>query len=262
MGLSEEDAAELVRFGCLWLNRAQMADPEERLPGSGFFRLNFPAYGPQKFYEASPGRVAYEDGEVLVYNKESGRPSLPVPYDSHNNAQAALIRLFGRPLWLIHRLDMGTSGLLLFAKTRRAAGFLGKSFARGAVKKRYLALSAGPPPEWRERDVSAPIAKVQNRFTVRVNGPGLSARTRFRVLAAKGGLVLFLAIPYTGRTHQIRLHLSLLEYPVIGDPFYGGGPGERLMLRASGLSFGHPSGQRRIVLGGPWEEADEEPEGA
>jgi 23S rRNA-/tRNA-specific pseudouridylate synthase len=251
-GLGPDEARALVAFGAVWLGRGVALDPGHPLPAKGAFRVNFPAYGPREFYEPDPGRVAFEDKDILVYRKEANRPSQAVPYDARNNVLAGLTRQRGVFLRLAHRLDLGTSGLLLLAKSLKAAGFLGKSFQRGQIAKRYLALSSGPPPPWDETEVTAPIARVQNRFVARENGPGLPSRTILRPLAAFEGRVLFLATPRTGRTHQIRLHLSHLGYPIVGDCFYGGAPHPRLMLAASGLAFRHPSSREPMALGGPW----------
>jgi RluA family pseudouridine synthase len=251
-GLPPEEARGLVRFGGVWVDSRPRLDPELQLPGQGEFRVNFPAYGQVSFYEAAPSRIVYEDEHVLVYDKESGRPSQAVPHDAHNNVLSALWRLTGIGLRLPHRLDAGTSGLLLTAKTREAAGALGKAFQRGEVAKRYAALSAGDPPDWEEKDSEACIAKNAGRLLARANGPGLPARTTLKVIARRPGKTLFLAVPHTGRTHQIRLHLSFEGHPVMGDRFYGGAPHPRLMLRATGLSFPHPATGKTVVLGEPW----------
>jgi 23S rRNA pseudouridine1911/1915/1917 synthase len=252
-GLDVEEAAGLVRFGGMWIDAHPKFMPELPLPGKGEFRVNFPAYGQKFFYEADPGRIVYEDDAVIVYDKESGRPSQAVPYDAYNNVTAALGRLTGLELRLSHRLDAGTSGLILSAKTKKDAGALGKAFEGGRVSKRYLALSAGDGPDWEERVCEASIAKHAGRMLARANGPGVWARTALRALARRGGRTLFLAIPHTGRTHQIRLHLSFEGHPVMGDRFYGGAPWPRLMLKASGLAFPHPRTGRTVRLGEPWD---------
>ncbi|MDR2339927.1 MAG: RluA family pseudouridine synthase [Deltaproteobacteria bacterium] len=255
-GLPEAKARELVDFGCLWLGKFPITDPEFRLPKDGTFRVNLPEYGPVAFYEPDPSRIVFEDEDILVYDKESGRPSQAVPYDNRNNVHSGFTRLRGMTLRLPHRLDLGTSGLLIMSKNQRAAGFLGKLFQNGLVRKRYLALSGGDPPDWEETDATASVAKAQQRYVVRDKGPGKSARTHLKVLSARDGKVLFLAVPHTGRTHQIRLHLSHLGYPILGDAFYGGAPHRRLMLRASGIAFRHPTTHEPMVLGGPWEEGE------
>jgi RluA family pseudouridine synthase len=196
-----------------------------------------------------PKRIVFEDNDLLVYDKEAGRPSQAVPHDAYNNIHSSLTRLRGITLRLPHRLDAGTSGLLIIAKNLKAAGAMGKAFQKGEVKKRYLALATGVKPTWDSRRVDAPLAKSQGRLVVRENGPGLSATTDFTLLAWDSGCGLFLAEPLTGRTHQIRLHLSFLGYPIKGDTFYGGEPASRLMLKAAGISFKHPITGRPVVIG-------------
>jgi 23S rRNA pseudouridine1911/1915/1917 synthase len=250
--LSEVASRDLVDFGSMWINNSQVLDPNFLLPKSGTFKLCFPEYGPQRFYEANISRIILEDDCLMVYRKESGRPSQAVPHDAYNNVHSALMRLRGIFLRLPHRLDIGTSGLLILAKTQKAAGFLGRAFQKGNVNKRYLALSEGIAPQWKERELIASIAKEDKRYVVREEGPGLVGRTHFKVLGVRGDKVLFLATPHTGRTHQIRLHLSHLGYPIIGDAFYGGRPSGRLMLEASGIDFPHPQTFERVILGGPF----------
>jgi len=261
------EAEALVAFGCLWLDDRPCLDPAKSLAGHARFRFNPPAYGPVRFYEADPGRIIHEDDDVLVYNKEAGRPSQAVPYDAHNNVLAALGRLSARRggparLWLPHRLDAETSGLLLLAKNQAAARSLGRSFQAGEVAKTYLALGLGARPERESFQVEAAIAKEGAGYVARAGGPGLAARTKFTVLSQRPfeagdpelREVLFRAEPLTGRTHQIRLHLAWAGWPVRGDRFYGRSPAEearpapRLMLAAVGLSLAHPARPGRLEL--------------
>ena len=263
----QAEAETLVAFGCLWLDDRPYLDPAKPLAGHRQFRFNPPAYGPVLFYEADPGRIVHEDKDILVYHKEAGRPSQAVPYDAHNNVLAALGRLLARrggpsSLWLPHRLDADTSGLLLLAKNQAAAGFLGRAFQAGLVAKTYLALGSGPRPECESFQVEAAIAKEGARYVARAAGPGLAARTNFTVLDEgpfeAGGPelreVLFRAEPLTGRTHQIRLHLAWAGWPIRGDRFYGRAsveearPAPRLMLAAVGLSLAHPGRPGRLEL--------------
>ncbi|MDR2351920.1 MAG: RluA family pseudouridine synthase [Deltaproteobacteria bacterium] len=251
-GLNVKEAGELVDFGAMWIDNRQKMDPLFPLPSQGEFRLNYPKYGPVKFYEVDLKRVVYEDEEIIVYDKESGRPSQAVRHDAYNNVLSALIRVKKIFLRLPHRLDLGTSGLLLLAKTQKSAGILGKSFQAGKVLKRYIALATGEPPKWKEKVAEMAIAKCAGKLIARERGPGLASKTELKVLATKENKVLFLAIPHTGRTHQIRLHLSFLGYPIVGDYFYGGETFPRLMLKAAGLAFHHPLSKKPLFLGGPF----------
>lgn len=273
--VSNELAVELVEFGSVWLDDRPCFRPDSTLSGYSSFRLNPPVYGPEKFYEADPERIVYEDHDILIYNKESGRPSHGVPYDAYNNVLAASGRLLaGRghkpDLWLLHRLDADTSGLLMMAKNKNAAGILGKAFQEGLVAKEYLCLGLGTTPEKESFEVNAHITKEGRRYVVRPGGPGLKAKTLFSVLDMEDfsindsddkiewKKVLFRAEPLTGRTHQIRLHLAWTGWPIVGDRFYGRPEGDqtspesRLMLASAGLSFPHPRDGRKTDIKLPY----------
>ncbi len=257
-GLTLKEAERLVEFGSFWLDDRPCLNPREKLGGHREFRFNPPVYGPVRFYEADPARIVYQDSDILVYNKESGRPSQGVPHDAYNNALSALGRLLAArgeksALWLPHRLDADTSGLLLLARNRESAGLVGKAFQEGRVKKEYLCLGLGPAPKKASFAVDAPIAKEGRRYLVKPGGPGLESRTGFEALGYEDHTgpgnfkrVLFRAWPRTGRTHQIRLHLAWAGWSIVGDRFYGrpeaeaGEPGARLMLASAALIFPHP----------------------
>ena len=264
--LPENKAAAMVEFGSAWLDGRPCLDPARPLAGHSSFRLNPPAYGPVRFYEADPARIVFEDRDLLIYNKESGRPSQTVPHDAHNNVLAALERLLaarGEPssrLWLSHRLDADTSGLLLMTKNKEAAGFMGKAFQEGRVSKAYFCQGLGKRPEQSRFTVDAPIAKEGRRYVVKPRGPGLESRTDFTVLdlreAGRWQQVLFLASPLTGRTHQVRLHLAWAGWPIAGDKFYGRqdegiAPAPRLMLVSARLAFTHPRTGLQMCLNHP-----------
>ncbi|MDR1110517.1 MAG: RluA family pseudouridine synthase [Deltaproteobacteria bacterium] len=249
--LGEREALDLVAFGTLWLDNHVLDDPKAALPG-GTFRLNLPWYGPHVFYEVDPARLVFRDGDILVYDKESGPATVPVPHDSRNNLHAALERHTRLTLRAPHRLDAPTSGLVIMAANRLAASRIGVAFKKGQVRKRYLALSSGPLPGFSVTTVDAPISKQNGRLMAIQDGPGRPSRTRVSFLRAFGDRLLFLAEPETGRTHQIRLHLALLGYPIAGDRLYGGESADRLMLKASGLCFRHPGTGQTLTLGGPW----------
>lgn len=264
--LPEDEAARLVEFGSVWLDDRPCLDPARPLREHSSFRLNPPVYGPLRFYEADPERIVYEDGHLIAYNKESGRPSQGVPHDAHNNILAALGRLLagrgGRErLWLLHRLDADTSGLLLLAKNKEAAGALGRAFQRGEVEKEYLCLGLGRGAPEKRFSVKNFIAKEGRRYVNRHSGPGLAAHTDFDFLKLKGAVgpdgfyeALFRARPHTGRTHQIRLHLAAAGWPVRGDRFYGrpeieaSAPAPRLMLASARLAFIHPVTGEKVDL--------------
>lgn len=142
----------------------------------------------------------------------------------------------GAPLYPVHRLDRLTSGLIVLARSPEAARGFGELFARGAVEKYYLALSAKPPAK-KQGGVKGVMQKGRGgcwRLTGGVDGP--RAITQFFSFAA-GGLRVFVVRPRTGRTHQIRVALKSLGAPILGDARYGGAPADRGYLHAFALRF-------------------------
>ena len=193
---------------------------------------------------------------MLAYDKEAGIPSQQVPFDAYNNVFAALLRF----LWaqekaggygaLHHRLDMETSGVLLFALERKVNEPLGRAFRERKVKKEYLAWVEGFPENdsWTE---DSDIGKAGGKYRGVGRGEGKQARTFFRVLGRQEGRTLVMAVPVTGRTHQIRIHLALSGHPVAGDRAYGAKPDRRLYLHAFRLTLKHPVSGKVLNLEAP-----------
>lgn len=208
-----------------------------------------------------PVHVLYEDTELLAVAKPAGiitHPAYKHPDGTLCDAVFArqAVRGEARP-WLLHRLDRETSGVLLFAKTERARRALVRQFERRTVRKRYLALLAGVPDPM-EGVISAPLARdPADRRRVIVDPAGQAATTRYQVLVFAGGYALALAEPQTGRTHQIRAHLTSLGAPLVGDTLYlptGSAAvslGERAMLHAWQLGIRYPSTGAPFILTAP-----------
>jgi 23S rRNA-/tRNA-specific pseudouridylate synthase len=154
----------------------------------------------------------------LAVDKPAGMPTQPAR-DRKTVSLEELLRLEYRSIYLVHRLDTPTSGVVLFARTPAAAAKLSRFFASGAMKKSYVA-----------RVTPA----IVNELTIDTPIDGKSART---IVRPRGGDVVEVEIE-TGRTHQIRIHLSGAGHPVLGDRRYGGGAAPRLMLHAWRLE--HP----------------------
>lgn len=168
-------------------------------------------------------RVVHEDEHILVVDKPAPLPVHPAGSYGDLNLLALLRkdpRWRGLRLRTPHRLDAETSGLLVLAKTPEAGRSLGRQFGEGRVRKRYLAVTHGRPPQERGT-VRQPLGSVRMGFVVRVADPaGEPAETRWRLLATDGRYSLLEAEPVTGRTHQIRIHLALLGCPIVGDKLY------------------------------------------
>ena len=154
--------------------------------------------------------VIRETAEWVAINKPAGMPTQP-PRDRAMRSAEELLRAKYREIYLVHRIDTPTSGVVLFARTRKAAAELSELFATGAIKKTYVAIVAGAVEP---STIDTPI-------------DGKEALT---VIQHRGGLVE--CEIKTGRTHQIRIHLAAIGRPVRGDRRYRGLPAPRLMLHA------------------------------
>jgi RluA family pseudouridine synthase len=170
--------------------------------------------------------VIREGDDWIAIDKPAGMPTQPAR-DRVERSLEELLRLRLREIWLVHRLDTPTSGVVLFAKTAEAAARLSALFAAGEIRKTYLAILEGEVRE--ERVVETPVQ-------------GKSARTAFRPRSGDGSTTLVEVDIETGRTHQIRVHAASIGHPVAGDRRYGSGArAKRLMLHAWKLehaSFG------------------------
>jgi tRNA pseudouridine65 synthase len=160
----------------------------------------------------------------------------------------------GRFVHPLHRLDRGSSGVLLFAFDPTTARVVGEAFAAGTIAKRYVALVRGIPPATFE--VDHPLPRDEDPASARV-----PARTGFARLEILGRYSLVEARPETGRLHQIRRHLRHLSCPILGDTTYGKGPHnrmcreryrlERMFLHAAELALDHPATGARLAIAAP-----------
>lgn len=214
---------------------------------------------------ALPARVLHEDADLLVVDKPAGRLVIPGRSGAERSLREELEGTHGR-LWVVHRLDRGTSGVLVFARTAAAHRALNLAFDRGEPRKRYLALVRGEPvPEERVELAIAPGRKGRMRPAEPGDPRGKPSITVFRRLEAYparpwtgGPLALVEALPETGRTHQIRVHLAAAGWPLAVDPDYGedgplrGADGGVLLARtplhAARLELRHPSSGSTIAI--------------
>jgi tRNA pseudouridine32 synthase/23S rRNA pseudouridine746 synthase len=209
--------------------------------------------------------VIYEDAAILALNKPPGLSSQGGrgQVNTLDELLWAFVKSNGNRPRLIHRLDRDTSGVILTAKTKPAAGALGKAMMARRFAKTYHALVAPGPPEPNEGLIDRPLRRdeVGREAYMRVCAPdhpdAEAAQTRYRTLAQGRGGALMELSPLTGRMHQIRVHLAALGRPILGDVRYGGqltlngAAVPRLMLHAIRLSFPHPDG-RTMTIQAPW----------
>jgi RluA family pseudouridine synthase len=159
--------------------------------------------------------IASTDAWIAI-DKPAGMPAQP-PRDRKIRSAEELLRLQYGEIYLVHRIDTPTSGILLFARSRAEAARLSALFASGAIRKVYLALTDGAIDA--EQKIESPIE-------------GREATTIVRPVRHVGGRSLVEAEIVTGRTHQIRIHLASIGHPLVGDRRYGGSKASRLMLHA------------------------------
>ena len=214
-----------------------------------------------------PIDVIYEDDNIIVVNKPKGlvvHPANGNPDGTLVNAIMSICKdtLSGiggeiRP-GIVHRLDKDTSGLLIVAKNDEAHIKMSEQIKNREVKKIYIALVRGQVPE-EEATINMPIGRsAKDRKKMAVCKDGKEAVTHFKVLQRFNKYTLLQIKIDTGRTHQIRVHLSEIGYPVIGDSVYSNGKNEfnveGQMLHAQKLEFKHPITQEQINLEAPLPE--------
>jgi tRNA pseudouridine32 synthase/23S rRNA pseudouridine746 synthase len=193
----------------------------------------------------TPLRILHRDADVLVLDKPAGLLSVPGRgEDRADSLQARVLAAFPEAL-LVHRLDLDTSGVIVFALSAAAQKNLGRQFEHRQTRKVYLARLWGHLAPQKGR-VDLPLTvDWPNRPRQHVNHKtGKPAVTDWRVVKlAPDGTTRVRLFPLTGRSHQLRVHMKALGHPILGDPLYAEGPARdfaRLMLHAESLRFRHP----------------------
>jgi tRNA pseudouridine32 synthase / 23S rRNA pseudouridine746 synthase len=188
--------------------------------------------------------VVHADYEVLVVDKPAGLLSVPGRGADRADCLIARLRAAFPTVLLVHRLDLDTSGVMVFALTPHAQRHLSRQFEERHTKKVYVARVAGRlEPKVGRVDLPL-IVDWPNRPRQKVDhGQGRAAQTDWRVMRAGDGETRVRLMPLTGRSHQLRVHMAAIGHPILGDPLYASGAAgdhPRLMLHAESLRFRHP----------------------
>ena len=269
--LSRSRLKGLIEGGGLTLDGEVLRQPSQKVKAGQRFCLVIPAAGdPVPQGEAIALDILFEDAYLLVLNKPAGLVVHPAPGNETGTLVNALIAHCGESLTgiggvkrpgIVHRLDKDTSGVMVVAKTEPVHTALSAAFAERNIDRRYLALVWGlPAPPKGEIEGNIGRSPRNRKKMAVVTGGGKPAVTRYQVKQslAQGAAALVECRLLTGRTHQIRVHMTEIGHPLIGDPLYGGAtrarlarlPGEvqsivrafpRQALHAATLGFTHPA---------------------
>lgn len=250
--LSRSRVQKLIAEG-LVLVEGRPAKPGRRLESGEVISVTLPPSPSARLEpEAIPLQIVYEDGEVLVVDKPPGLAVHPAPGHESGTLVNAILAHYpelaklgpARP-GIVHRLDKDTSGLLVIAKSERARLFLVEQLRRREFKKGYLALVRGHLSPTKGVIEGAIGRHPRNRKLMAVTRRGKEARTYYEVKEYLKGYTMLEIETETGRTHQIRVHLSAIGYPIVGDSTYGVKSPflKRQFLHAHRLGFRLPSGK-------------------
>ncbi len=256
--LSRAMAQRLIKDGAATVN-GRPSKPGYRVQAGDSIVVHIPNELPAPIAaEAIPLDIVYEDEAMLVVDKPAGMVVHPSPGHTSGTLVNALLARYPHigdvggadRGGIVHRLDKGTSGLLVVAKNEEAHAALRRQFKRHQVSKTYLALVEGRVRP-AEGIIEAPMGRDKRQPTrMAVVHGGREARTTYRAIEYFDEHTLLEVYPQTGRTHQIRVHLAWMGYPVVGDAMYGRRHQQLLQgrhfLHAARLRLTHPIGGREI----------------
>ena len=197
-----------------------------------------------------PLAILYEDDQIIVADKPAGLLSVPGKLAGREDCLITRLQAARWDAFLVHRLDCDTSGVMIFARNKRAQGFLGQEFEQRRAQKTYIARVAGQMSGDSGR-VDLPLcADWPNRPRQMVSHEhGRPAVTDWQGICREATETRVRLTPLTGRSHQLRVHMLALGHPILGDPIYATGPARdfpRLMLHAETLSLHHPATGQRV----------------
>jgi len=251
LGLSRESLKKLILQGSVLLNNG-LIKPHYKLKSDDEIRINIEDKKTEALEaEDIPLDIVYEDKDLAVINKPAGLVVHPAPGNYEHTLVNALLHHFKdlssinpkRP-GIVHRLDKETSGLLVIAKNNFAHLALAEQFAKHTIKRKYIALVKGKM-EFNENVIEAPIGRhplKRKSMSVGFGSKTKYAKTYYLTLKRTNEFSLLELEPFTGRTHQLRVHLAFLGHPILGDNKYGRKDEfSRLALHAQKIAFLHPA---------------------
>jgi len=197
-------------------------------------------------------QILHLDEHIIVINKPAGLAVLPDGWEKDSQYLVKILEEEHGRIWIVHRLDKGTSGVMLFARTAEAHRTLNTQFENRETEKIYHAIMEGEP-NWSEKVTKFPLrANVGKKHRTAVDDKnGKPSETRFKVIKRYQSGALVEAKPMTGRTHQIRVHAYALGHPLLGDVLYDGEETSlisRPALHAYSLTISHPATNERMTF--------------
>lgn len=278
---SRSQVRRAIELGKVFVNGQPVTKPAYEVTVGETIRISVPAAQPLEAKpEDIPLEIIHEDDEIIVINKPAGMVTHPGAGVKSGTLANALVHYFNQQQMqlprrggasrpgIVHRLDVGTSGLIVVAKTDRAHLHLAEQFQARTVRKIYSALVYGVVQDETGR-IEAPIGRdPRNRvkMAIRPPGKGRDALSLYRVAERFDDFTLLDVEIKTGRTHQIRVHLAHIKHPIVADPTYDAGRAntvkraglraaisklDRPCLHAARLSFIHPATGERVEFSAP-----------
>lgn len=248
-GVSRSSAQKLCDQGKVTVN-GSIGKAGQKLRAGDRISVDYDPERDSKIPEISLD-IVYIDDDCIVLNKPTGVLTHSKGEFYPEGTVATFISpyvtgLSGNRAGIVHRLDRHTSGVIIAARNSEALSWLQKQFSQRRVKKEYVAIVAGRPNPDRAV-IDMPIMRNPKKPQTFTTSPhGKPAITEYEVLLSNQTHSKVLLRPITGRTHQLRVHLSRLGNPIAGDTLYGGTPEERMMLHAQKLELTLPSRERKV----------------
>lgn len=194
-------------------------------------------------------RIIHQDQHIIIADKPTGLLSVPGRGDDKQICLTSIVAERTGPVFVVHRLDMDTSGLVVLARTHSAQKTLSTDFAERRVEKTYEAVVTGHLDSESGR-IDLSIARFSHQRPLRhIDPDGQEAITDWRLISKARAAFRLELFPRTGRSHQIRLHLQSIGHPILGDPFYGDeARAGRLLLHARALGVLHPDTRQPVLF--------------